>query len=94
MGTMIKPPFGRYDVVGIGNFTKQAWGYPISNKTPEQLIEATNDLVKHVGKPEQVYSEQEGAFHSPKWTIFISSTNDALNADEGVHIVERFSRTL
>lgn len=65
------------------------------NKTPEKLIEGTQDLIKYIGKPEQIYSDQEGALNSPEWIRFRNGLNiKHLTTITGALTVESFNRTL
>lgn len=67
MGAGIEPPYYRHGLVGIDNFTKKASVVPLPGKHPSSLIEGAKDLIKYIGKPEQFYSDQEGAFNSAEW---------------------------
>ena len=48
----------RYGLVAIGNFTKNADGFPIKNKTPEEMIIGLSKIFTSMGKPKQLYSDK------------------------------------
>lgn len=96
MGTDVKPPYSRYGVVSIDNFTEKGVGFSYNEQKPWKADRRnTGSDKQHTGKPEHIYSDQEGAFQSPEWVRFINSPNlNHLTFISGAHIVERFNRTL
>ena len=49
-------------MVGMDNFTKYAWGVPIKTLKPNDVVKAMEELFNKIGRPKQIYSDQEGAF--------------------------------
>lgn len=48
LGTDITPPYSRYGLVGLDNFTKKACVAPLHSNNPGSLIEGTNNFITHV----------------------------------------------
>ena len=49
----------RYGLVAIDNFTKIAEVIPIKNRTLESMIEGIKKIITAMGKPKQIYSDEE-----------------------------------
>ena len=49
----------RYGLVAIDNVTKIAEVIPIKNRTPESIIAGLKKIVGSMGKPKQLYSDEE-----------------------------------
>ena len=47
--------------LAIDNFTKYMWVIPLENKSGPELIRAMKEIIKHMGKPKKLYSDQEPA---------------------------------
>ena len=64
----------RYCLVAVDVFTKMLWGVPIKNKKPEECVRAFKEVLDKIGKPQQIYHDNEGSFSSVgfikifKWT--------------------------
>ena len=50
----------RYGFLSIDNFTKVMWVIPIKDKSKEELIRATEAIIKNMGKPKKIYSDMRG----------------------------------
>ena len=93
--TKSSTPYFRFGLVGIGNFAKKAWVVPMDNKDAQNLIDATKDIFHNVGKPQQIYSDQEPALIGTEYTRFLNAQRvKHLTSINGAHTVERFNRTL
>ena len=64
LGTTV--PEYRYGFIAVDNFTKMASVIPIGNKQPDEIIRALKKVIENIGKPKQIYSDEEGAFNSNK----------------------------
>ena len=63
----------RYGMVAIDNFTKVAEVIPIKNRQPTELISALKSIFQSMGKPKQLYSDEESSFRA---NVFFILTND------------------
>jgi hypothetical protein len=85
----------RYALVGIDNFTKIAHVTPIKTKTPKDVINALDEIIKNIGKPKQIYSDQEGSFTSNLMAQFINNNKIKQITTVGkAHTVERLIQTI
>ena len=85
----------RYCMVGIDNFTKYAWGVPIKTKKPVDVVKAMDDLLRKIGIPKQVYSDQEGSFNNVEFIRLLNKHKiKHIMVVDGAHTIERFNRTL
>ena len=64
----------RYGLVAIDNFTKIAEVIPIKNITPESIIEGLKKIIGSMGKPKQLYSDEESSMRSLKMVRFLNQT--------------------
>ena len=60
----------RYGMAAIDNFTKVAEVIPIKNRQPAELLSALNLIFKSMGKPKQLYSDEEGGFRAKEYCIY------------------------
>ena len=73
----------RYGLVAVDNFTKTAEVVAIKNRTPESMIEGIKKIIASMGKPTQLYSDEESSMRSLKMIILetkwnkISSNHDS-----------------
>ena len=63
----------RYCLVAVDVFTKMLWCVPIKNKKPEECVRAFKEVLDQIGKPQQMYHDNEGSFSS---TEFIRLVNE------------------
>ena len=56
-------------LVAVSNFTKMASIALIQNKQPDEIISGLNHIFAKLGKPKQIYSDEEGAFNSTKYKV-------------------------
>ena len=76
------------------NVTKIADVVPIKSRTPEEIIAGLKKMFESMGKPKQLYSDEESSMRSSEMNRFlhdndIKSTQTATHA----HAVERLVRT-
>ena len=84
----------RYGLVAIDNFTKIAEVIPIKNRTPESIIAGLKKIIAEMGKPKQLYSDEESSVKSAKMIEFLNRTEiKSVQTSTHAHTVERFIRT-
>ena len=84
----------RYGFVAVDNFTKMASVIPIENKQTDEIIRALKQVIETLGKPKQLYSDEEGAFNSTKYIRFINEQNiKHIQTTTHAHTVERYIKT-
>ena len=54
----------RYCMVAVDVFTKMLWGVPIKDKKPSECVRAFKEVLDKIGKPKQIYHDNEGSFSS------------------------------
>ena len=84
----------RYGLIAIDNFTKVAEIIPIKNKQPTDLISALKSIFQPMGKPKQLYPDEESSFRAKMFFRFINE-NDIKHIQTSTHApsAERFIRT-
>ena len=84
----------RYGLVAVDNFTKIAEVIPIKNRTPESIIAGLKKIIAEMGKPKQLYSDEESSVKSAKMVEFLNRTEiKSVQTSTHAHTVERFIRT-
>ena len=84
----------RYGLVAIDNFTKVAEVVAIKNRTPESMIEGLKKIIESMGKPKQLYSDEESSMRSAKMIKFLKQNEiKSIQTTTHAHTVERFIRT-
>ena len=84
----------RYGFVAVDNFTKMASVIPIENKQTDEIIRALKKVIETLGKPKQLYSDEEGAFNSTKYIRFINEQNiKHIQTTTHAHTAERYIQT-
>ena len=85
----------RYGLVAIDNFTKVADVIPIKNRKLDELIRGLNLIFDSMGKPKQIYSDEEGGLRSLQFNRFMNENNmKSIQTSTHAHTVERFIKTL
>ena len=56
----------RYGLVAIDIFTEIAEVVPIKNRTPEAMVDGLKEIFISMGKPKQLYSDEESPMRSSK----------------------------
>ena len=84
----------RYGMVAVDNFTKIAEVIPIGNRQPTELISALKLIFRSMGKPKQLYPDEESSFRAKVFFRFINE-NDTKHIQTSTHapLAERFIRT-
>ena len=84
----------RYGLAAIDNFTKIAEVVPIRNRTPEAMIDGLNNIFISMGKPKQLYSDEESSMRSATMIRFLNENElKSVQTTTHAHTVERFIRT-
>ena len=84
----------RYGLVAIGNFTKIAEVAPIRTRTPETMIDGFKKIFTSMGKPKQLYSDEESSMRFAKMNRFLNENETkSVQTTTHAHTVERFTRT-
>ena len=65
----------RCGMVAIGNFTKIAEVIPIKNRQPTELISALKSIFQSMGKPKQLYPDEESSFRAKVFFRFINESD-------------------
>ena len=84
----------RYGLVAIVNFTEIAEVIPIKNRQPTELISALKSIFHSMGKPKQLYSDEEASFRAKVFFRFING-NEIKHIQTSTHApsAERSIRT-
>ena len=84
----------RYGLVAVDNFTKIAEVVAIKNRTPESMIEGIKKIITSMGKPKQLYSDEESSMRSLTMIKFLKQHEiKSVQTTTHAHIVERCIRT-
>jgi len=84
----------RYGLVAVDNFTKIAEVVAIKNRTPESMIEGIKKIIESMGKPTQLYSDEESSMRSAKMIKFLKQNGiKSIQTTTHAHTVERFIKT-
>ena len=60
----------RYGLVATDHFPKIAEVVAIKNRNPESMIEGIREIIASMGKPKQLYSDEESSLRSAKMHRF------------------------
>ena len=84
----------RYGMVAIDSFIKIAEVIPIGNRQPTELTFALKLIFRSMGKPKQLYSDEESSFRAKMFFRFINDS-DIKHIQTSTHApsAERFIRT-
>ena len=78
----------------IDNFTKIAEAVPIKNRTPESMIDGFKKIFISLGKPKQLYSDEEYSMRPAKKNRFLNDNGlKTTQTTTHAHTVERFIKT-
>ena len=92
MGTTVKPM--RYGLVAVDGFTKVVSVIPINNKQVNEIIRGLEEVFAIMGKPQQIYSDEEGAMNSDTSLTFINRhTFKHIQTSTHAHTAERLIQT-
>ena len=74
----------------MDNFSKFAHIAVIKNKQPDGIIRGLKEIINKMGKPKQLYSDEEGSFTSTKYIKFLNEHNiKHVQTTIHAHTVER-----
>ena len=84
----------RYGLVSIDGFSKVLSAVPIKNKTPEEMIIGLNTIFTSMGKPKQLYSDEESSMRPARMNRFLRDNEiKPVQTTTHDHTVERAIRT-
>ena len=84
----------RYGLVAIANFIKIAEVVPIKHRTPEAMIDGLKKIFTSMGKPKELYSDEESSMRVVTMIRLLSGTEiKSVQTTTHAHTVERFIRT-
>ena len=84
----------RYGLCAIDNFTKMVSVIPINNRTPSEIIRGLKLIFEQLGKPKQLYSDEESSLRSQEFFRFINENNiKTIQTSTHAHTIERFIYT-
>ena len=84
----------RYGLCAIDNFTKMVSAIPIKNRSPSEIIRGLKLIIEELGKPKQLYSDEESSLRSTEFFRFINENNiKTIQTSTHAHTVERFIYT-
>ena len=87
-------PNTRYVLVALGKFIRIVSVIQIKHETPEAMIEGLNNICTSMGKPKQLYSDEESSMRPAKMNIFLHGNEiKPVQTNTHAHIVEGFIRT-
>ena len=61
-----------YGLLAIDNFTKRMWVVALTNKNGSELIRGMKEIINNMGKPNKIYSDQEGGMLSKDFTKWLT----------------------
>ena len=62
----------RYGLCAIGGFSKMVSVIPIKNRSPTELIIGLKLIFEELGKPKQLYSDEESSLRSTEFFRFLN----------------------
>ena len=84
----------RYGLCAIDNLTKMVSIIPIENRSPSEIIRGLKLIIEELGKPTQLYSDEESSLRSHKFFRFITEHNiTTIQTSTHAHTIERFIYT-
>ena len=84
-----------YGLCAIDNFTTMASVIPIKNRSPSEIIRGLKLIFEELGKPTQLYSDEESSLRSTEFFRFINEHNiKTIQTSTHAHTVERFIITV
>ena len=91
MGSKDAASNARYGFVAIDKFTKRAEVVPIKSRTPEAMIDGSKKIFTSMGKPKQLYADEESSVRFAKMVEFINQTEiKSVQTSTHAHAVGRF----
>jgi hypothetical protein len=85
----------KYGFVAIDTFTKQGHAVLLKDRKAPAILEAMQEVIDTLGKPESIYSDEGVEFTSKKFKQFIKDENiDQIFTLGHASMIERWNRTL
>ena len=66
----------RYGLCAIDGFSKMVSVIPIKNRSPSEIIIGLKLIFEELGKPTQLYSDEESSLRSTEFFRFINDNNN------------------
>ena len=84
----------RYGICAIDIFTKMVSVIPMKNRSPSEIIRGLKLIFEELGKPKQLYSDEESSLRSQDFFRFIHESNiKTIQTSTHAHTIERFIYT-
>ena len=84
----------RYGLVAVDGFSKMVSVIPINNKQVNGIMRALEEVFASMGKPIQLYSDEEGAMNSDTFLTFINKHKfKHIQTSTHARTAERFVQT-
>ena len=84
----------RYGLCAIDNFTEMVSVIPIKNRSPSEIIRGLKLIFEQLGKPKQLYNDEESSLRSQQFFRFINENNiKTIQTSTHAHSVERLIYT-
>ena len=64
----------RYGLCAIDNFTQMVSVIPIKNRSPSEIIRGLKLIIEELGKPKQLYSDEESSLRSTEFFRLLMKT--------------------
>ena len=95
MGVLARDGDGiRYGLCAIDGFSKMFSVIPIKNRSPSEIIRGLTLIFEELGKPKQLYSDEEPSLRGTEFFRFINGTNiKTIQTSTPAHTVECFIGT-
>ena len=83
-----------HGLCAIGNFSNMVNVIPIKTRSPSEIIIGLKLIIEEVGKPKQLYSDEESSLISQELFRYVNEINiKTIQTSTHAHTVERFIRT-
>ena len=84
----------RFGLCAIDNFTTMVSVIPINNRKPSEIIRGLKLIFEQLGKPKQLYSDEESSLRSKGLFRFVNENNmKTIQTLTHAHTIERFIYT-
>ena len=84
----------RYGLCAIDGFSTMVSVIPIKNRSPSEIIRGLKLIIEELGKPKQLYSDEEPSLRSTEFFRFINENNiKTIQTSSHAHTIERFIGT-
>ena len=84
----------RYGLCAIDGFSKMVSAIPVKNRSPSEMIRGLKLIIEGLGKPKQLYSDEESSLRSTEFFRFINENNvKTIQTSTHARTIERFIGT-